>query len=457
MKKILFINPPNVPFTVKELLIEPIDILTVASFIQSIGYEVKVLDMDVKRLNPESIEEFLMKFTPDYIVITLDYHIPMHTHKAIDGILKMITIIKKYDCKVIIGGKTSKYYPKIFLENGAQIIVNGELELTLKEIFEINSWTIDSLLLVRGITFSDNKLMKVTSSRNEVISLDNIPIIDRGLIDIDDYIDVRTILTSRGCNGKCSFCPTPDFWGKWRYMNPKKVVDQIENLVNHYNTKKILFLDDNATISKTRMQEICNEINIRGIKVHLGCLGTISSFDEDTMKIMHNAGFVWIHFGIETGNQDILNSVGKDFDVNHAMEVIKKSMEIGYRVRTSFILDLPGSTEKTINDTKEFIINTKPNEIRIHYLSLRCGTQIFNKLKTDDMVSQYIHSNTPQVSINKKLNKALSTCIENISITLKNSGYSILNESSQFGQLTRSKNKNFISFCPSKYGIGWEE
>lgn len=51
MKKILLINPPNKPYTEKNLLIEPIDVLTIATYIQQEGYQVKVIDMDAKKIH----------------------------------------------------------------------------------------------------------------------------------------------------------------------------------------------------------------------------------------------------------------------------------------------------------------------------------------------------------------------------------------------------------------------
>ena len=78
MKNILFINPPNNPFSSSGILIEPIDTIHVATYIRSLGYNVTFLDMDVKKLAPSFLTEFLQNKQFDLSVIVFDYHIPLH-------------------------------------------------------------------------------------------------------------------------------------------------------------------------------------------------------------------------------------------------------------------------------------------------------------------------------------------------------------------------------------------
>ena len=81
---ILLINPPNVPFTERELLIEPIDIISLATYIQELKQNVEFLDMDCKKLNCNDLEKYIKnEFMPDKVIISYDYHIPLHTRRSI--------------------------------------------------------------------------------------------------------------------------------------------------------------------------------------------------------------------------------------------------------------------------------------------------------------------------------------------------------------------------------------
>lgn len=77
---ILLINPPNIPFSEQKLLIEPIDIITLATYLQELKQNIKFLDMDCKKLNSNDLIKYIEnQFMPDIVIISYDYHIPLHT------------------------------------------------------------------------------------------------------------------------------------------------------------------------------------------------------------------------------------------------------------------------------------------------------------------------------------------------------------------------------------------
>ena len=69
-----------------------------------------------------------------------------------------------------------------------------------------------------------------------------------------------------------------------------------------------------------------------------------------------------------SGSPKVLKNNNKNFDVNYAKRVIKEVKQIGFRVRTSFIFDLPTTTKEDMEKTIEFILETEPDEIRGHFI-----------------------------------------------------------------------------------------
>ena len=457
MKKILFINPPNFPFTDKSISIEPVDVLSIASYIESLNYKVEFLDMD---RNEQTVKDLkLIDYT--HVVILFDYHIPLHTTQAQKEILEIIKICKKNKIKSIIGGKTSQYNPNEFLDSGVDAIIVGEMEFALKELLEQDTW--NNLDNICGVIFKHNGKIIRTKSRINKINLDEIPKINRRLVDLNKYIDTRTILTSRGCFNKCTFCPVPSFWGNWRGKSVNLVVDEIEYLVKEYNQKKILFLDDNAIVNRFRMQAISEEIIKRKIKVYLGCLGTISSIDRKTLEIMYKAGFRWIHYGIESADQNILDDIKKGINIEQIRTIIKMTKKIGFRVRTSFIYDLPNITKESLDKTNELLLELEPDEIRIHFLTLKVGTKIYDDLSKKgeriSQYSQYIHSNKPNIK-NTLSKEIILKKIKELTCNLKKKNYLIIDDIKEFRDLDKLKEKNpnlkILTFCPLRYGLNWE-
>ena len=460
---ILLVNPPNIPFSEQKLLIEPIDIITLGTYLQEYNHTVKFIDMDLKKLKCDDLTRYIeSEFMPNIVIISYDYHIPLHTQKALENISKICNELKRYNIKTIMIGKTVTYNPDVIKLINFDIGIIGEAEKAIIEILNANINNTKELSKIDGIVFKDNNKTIVNKPNKEKYDIDNLQIPNRELCNIKDYIDIRSILTSRGCINKCNFCPTHNYWGSWRGKNAQNVTKEIEYLIQKYNTKKIIFLDDNATVNKKRMQEISKSIIEKKMKIKLGCLASINTYYKETFELMYKAGFRWIHFGIESGSQKVLKNNNKNFNINYAKHVIKEVNQLGFRVRTSFIFDLPTTTKEDMEKTIEFILETEPDEIRGHFLALRLGTTIYNKLsKEKEIPTQYIHSDKPLLENEEYTNTEMLQDIETLINKLKVKGYKIVKDVKEWEDLENLRNKEgnikFLSFCPSRYGIDWEK
>ncbi len=168
---------------------------------------------------------------------------------------------------------------------------------------------------------------------------------------------------------------------------------------------------------------------------------------------MYKVGFRWIHFGLESGSERILKLMNKEMNVELVKNIINEVKDIGYRVRTSFILDYPGTTIEDVKKTKELIMAIKPHEIRLHYLAYRVGTPVFLEHKDIASKSQYIHSNKPNIE-NDSLRDEIKTLID----SLKNNKYEIITDKVNWDLYNnQGKEMRVAAFVPIKYGMCWYE
>ncbi len=442
---ILVVNPPNKPFTNDAILAEPLDVLQIATIISKKYSDVKVIDMDVNRMNND-INSFLGD--NNIVIFVFDYQLPLHTSDTVDNIFEIIRNTKK-KTKFIIVGKTSSYYYEKFLNNGFDVVIDGIADNVIINVLD----NINDLSKVTNIMYKEKDKIIVTEKKRIINRYDLLDYPLRDFISLDKYMDTRTIISSRGCIGRCKFCTTPTFFGNWSGKEPNKVVDEIEYLIKNYKTKKIIFLDDNMTVNKTRVMNICKEIEKRNIKCLFGCLSSINCYDKELFKLMYKVGFRWIHFGIETGSLRILKLMNKEMDINYIKKVIKEVKKIGFRVRNSFILDYPNSTKEDIKATRELIRELQVHELRLHYLAYRVGTPVFNENKDVSNKTQYIHSNHPNVE-NDELTEDINLLIND----LKEMGYIIIFDDIDWKKYNEiDKNSKFASFIPMKYGMCWYE
>lgn len=459
---ILFINPPNNPFTSKGILIEPIDLLDIASYAQNKGFKVSALDMDVNEL--VEVPEFYLKPKPDLVVIIFDYHIPLHDKGANSLIAKIIRDLKNKNISCALAGKFASFgSEKELSEFNADFYIYKDLEPFIDSLELVNSPKEGQDIDVTKAKQVRN--LKITSilengkgiEKNSKDFLKKYPIANRKLLDISKYIDVRTILTSRGCNLKCTFCHVPGFWGNWVGKSPKTIVDELHYLQNTFNAKKILFLDDNATANKRHVQSLISELKIRPISAKFGMLSSLLSYDKELFHQLHEEGLRWVHFGAESGDDQLLSDMRKNITFNKTRTAVQDCKDIGIRLRTSWILDMPNTNEAALGKTIDAILELKTPEIRLHYLTLRLGSYLHEKFNITGR--QFIHSSHQNINLSLLSSDFLTKKVDNLLSELTKLGYTIVTDPRMFENVDALRESNpslkIVALCPLRYGLNW--
>lgn len=450
---ILFINPPNTPFSSKGILIEPIDLLTVANYAHQKGFKSSAFDMDVNCIRSENLENIPFS-APDLVVIVCDYHIPLHNKGAFEELTKITSFFKRKNVKVAVAGKSATFDDAKVLESiGADLYIKHDIEPFFDSLQEKNDLNTPSRLknvryLIKGIVFD---------TPTEKFDIKNLSSFKRDFLNLNQYIDVRTILSSRGCNLKCSFCHVPGFWGSWQGRQASSVVDELLMLEKKHNAQKVLFLDDNATANKRHMQEIVDLLKTQKQNLRFGCLSSILSYDEDLFRQMYSVGFRWVHFGAESADNTLLKEMHKAINFDKTVAAVEGAKRLGFRVRTSWILDMPNSTEEGILKTIAAIENLETPEIRLHYLTLRLGSEL-NKTYSQ-VTEQFIHNGSPNLNISGVSDTFITKHTEELLFRLENKGYTVVRNPEDFLNVEKIKNENpqlkIVSLCPLRYGLNW--
>jgi len=166
------------------------------------------------------------------------------------------------------------------------------------------------------------------------------------------------MISGRGCYGKCDFCSAAGL--QRRDYSPKYVVDHMEFLINRYRADAFLF-DDSLTLStKKWTKEFCKEI----ISRELNILYSVQSrgdfnYDDETLYLLRESGCYRAMIGFESGNNEMLKKMSKNINVERYHELINDYRKYNIEPRGTFILNMPGETEKSLRDTLNFIKKSK--------------------------------------------------------------------------------------------------
>ena len=193
------------------------------------------------------------------------------------------------------------------------------------------------------------------------------------------------MITSRGCPNACTFCAVKVAWGRrWIPRSAKNVVDEIEYLYK-LGFREIHFNDDNCSVNKERMYDICDFIIERGIDIRIACPTGIhvGSLERPLLRLMKKAGFYRLCFGIETGSPCMQKSIKKNLDLTKVKQVIKDANDLGFWTAGTFIMGFPDETETdrqlTINFAKESGL-----DFPIFYnLQIQPKTEMYDRFCTD--------------------------------------------------------------------------
>jgi len=149
----------------------------------------------------------------------------------------------------------------------------------------------------------------------------------------------------------------------------ENVLDEIEYLVNKYGIREVFFQDDNMTISNKRMQKICEGIIERGIDLTWTCPSGvyIPSLSESLLALMRKAGCYSLSFGIESGDQRILDDIiHKKQKLSYVKKVVEWCKKFGIKTTGYFILGIPGETINSMMKTINFASSCGLERARFH-------------------------------------------------------------------------------------------
>ncbi|MFC1674276.1 B12-binding domain-containing radical SAM protein [Candidatus Omnitrophota bacterium] len=360
-KKILLINP-SYSFHYLQgktracvLNTAPINLATIAAPLLKNGHIVEILDLNKADSELPVLLKKLSDFNPDYAAITF-------TTPLAQKAMIFASEIKKFNkvIMVIAGGVHATSFPEeVLRESDFDIVVVGEGDFVLSEIVENNE-----IASVGSLMYKNNGSI-LSNPRNKMIGdLDIIPYPAWNLYDLKSYKVTRLMIrenpagwieTSRGCIYNCSFCNKNIAGRTFRVKSPQRVVDEMEYMLS-CGFKEIHIVDDSFTTDMKRAEVICDKIIKRGLKFPWATVTGIRAdrVNLNLLKKMKEAGCYRVYYGIESGNQQILDGFGKGETIDDVRKAVRESQQAGLEVFGFFMLALPGETEETMEDTINF-------------------------------------------------------------------------------------------------------
>jgi anaerobic magnesium-protoporphyrin IX monomethyl ester cyclase len=191
---------------------------------------------------------------------------------------------------------------------------------------------------------------------------------------------VTTVMSTRGCPYRCEFCSNVVFGGSYRSQSAENVVDEIEKVLE-LGYDRVAFADDLFTLKKARVLEICAQIHHRKLRFSWECLARVDAVDRELALEMKEAGCTRIYFGVESGNDHILELMEKKITPEQARQAVEVCRKAGLEVGAFFILYYPGETDETTINTLRFATSLPLDYLGLTMPYILPGTSLYERVK----------------------------------------------------------------------------
>ncbi len=317
---------------------------------------------------------------------------------------------KAHGAITILGGPHLTLMPdESLMRAEVDFVARGEAEETLVEFADAigAQHTVPlqmSIPNIKGLSYRDSS-GKIIHNPPRLLAqnLDAIPFPAYQLFKIERYTNLQpltdgldprarayTIVTSRGCPYKCTYCSKPITGNTWRARSVDKVLAEWKMLVEDFGATEIGVTDDIWNLNLNRAKEICRGlielglnrvpwITIHGMKVN--------HTDAELFQLMKRAGCTRVGFGVESGDENIIKSVIKKAQtLDQVRAAFRNAKAAGIETMGFFIFGMPGETEETMEKTIRFALELDPDVANFMMAAPYPGTELWDLLQREGKI-----------------------------------------------------------------------
>ena len=403
--KVLALNPPYLPnysrtqrspqVTKSGTFYYPIWLAYAAGWVEAAGHKMRLVDGPADSCSMDDVSSLVDDFGPDLVMIET-------STPSIDNDAGVGRVLKEKNPDCIIGlvgphvsatpVETMKNYPWI------DFCTIQEYDETCRQIADaLESGGPGEWKKVDGIAHRNGDEVTCNPQQGWIQDLDAMPFVSdvyKRNLNYTKYFyaitqwPVVTIISGRGCPYKCDYCMFPQtLTGRqYRTRSPANVAEELAYVEKEFPQVREVFIeDDTLTLHRKRVVELCEEIIRRGLKIAWTC-NARADVDLDTLKMMKAANCRLLCVGVESGDQKILDNVGKGIELAQIHQFFEDTKKADVLVHGCFMAGNRGETRETMEGTLELAKRLNPDTAQFYPLMVYPGTRAYEWAVEENLI-----------------------------------------------------------------------
>lgn len=372
-----FVERMHLELSYAENFRPPLGLAYLAASLERAERSVGIIDALVLGMRFPELRERLLEHRPRYVGIST--YSP--TRYECFRTARMVKETLGPDVVVIAGGPHVSSAAEDTLREVESIdyVVRGEGEEVLEELLDVLDAGGD-VSAVRGVSFRRDGEVVDNPPQPNVARLDDLPLPARHLLPMHRYrtrmpstmARATTVLTSRGCPARCTFCTRDWFSRDTRYHSPEFMFEEFREVEGRYGARGVIIQDDTFTLKKSRVSGFCELMRASGSKIQWLATTRVDCVNLELLKEMKASGCRVVTFGVESMNQATLDWLKKGINVHKIERAIRWANEAGLIVRVTYLLGIGDETEEQIQASV-----AAARELQVDKLKANVGLSIY--------------------------------------------------------------------------------
>ena len=390
-------------------------LLHLAAILRANDYEPVIIDLNNSVVH--SKKKKYLDYCKKIIIDSLNEHKPdlVGINCLFSGtfpdVLEFARTVKSHapDTKIAVGGIHATSFPREILTNLHDIdyVAIGEGENAIVSLAaSIKAKNEKLLSSIKSFAYRDKDgVVRINRERNFVEDLDALPLpawdlikINKFEMNLDHYYNPpnlpikykAAVFSSRACPLSCNFCDMFLIMGKkHRKKSAKTIVNEIEVLNKKYGINYFSFMDDQLTLNRAHILDVCNGILKKGLKIIFDTpVGVwVNSLKEEVVAKMAEAGWVNVNLAIEHGDDYMRNKIiGKNLDRKKILEVSNLIKKYKIMSHGMYIMGFPEETNETLKSTYDMMNEMQHDTNVVQTLMPYPGTAVFRQIVKDKLL-----------------------------------------------------------------------